>query len=73
MHKITNSTPKVLDYFQFEFVGICRPVLEYLIKSGCTNMQDQPNNIKNQQIWGWNVISMNFESFRLLQSTLYKC
>ena len=63
--KVTWRTRIILNYFQYEFEGICQIVLEnfnidQLYKSASSTQRHQ-----KQRIWGWIIIFMKLKSFRL--------
>ena len=60
----------VLDWFQSKFEGICRIVLERLKKEQLYKFVRSTQQHQKQQIWGWIVISMKLESFRLSCNTM---
>ena len=60
----------VLHWFQSKFEGICRIVLERLKKEQLYKFVRSTQQHQKQQIWGWIVISMKLESFRLSCNTM---
>ena len=70
--KVTWRTQTVLDYFQSEFEGICRTVLETFNKERLYKSARSTQWHQKEQIWGWTIISMKLESFRLSCNTMLR-
>ena len=63
--KVTWKTKIVLSYFQSKFEGIWWTALEIFNKEQLYKSARSTQRHQKQQIWGWIVISMKLESFRL--------
>ena len=70
--KLTWRTTIVFGYFQSEFEGICRSVLEKINKEWLYKSVRSIQQHQKQQNWGWTALSMKLESCRLSCSTMLR-